>query len=565
MENAKYLDRLTGLLKTDERLLVEGELNKNKAAELARKYDADLLNLLQSDKAIKEFFFVDTNACLVFKKDIFLQFIANKSFLPDSYTAYKNKIGLATGVDELLSENKEVVLNWPYKDAVLEGGQDKEDAKRNEVFFNEVLAPDQISRLLDDKVFTGWKRYDKDGEHDVDELKPDDNLILKGNNLVVLHSLKKRYAGKVKLIYIDPPYNTGNDSFGYNDRFNHSTWLTFMKNRLESAKSLLSEDGSIYVQLDNNEAHYGKVLMDEVFGAQNFQREIIWKLGGLAGYKSLINNYVRGHETILFYSKAASYKFNKTYLAYDEKQLKRFSSLDEQGRKYKTLTRGRRLYLEDAKGLPISDIWDDIASFQTVVNSAEIVKGFVGQKPEKLLQRIIETSTDKGDIVLDYHLGTGTTASVAHKLERQWIGVEQLDYGDNDPVLRLTKVTNGDQTGISKNVGWQGGGSFVYAHIKNDANSFRERIQKAATDKALEDLLGEAKKSSFLSYRVDPAKLNPGDKDFKNLSLAHKKQLLLELIDNNTLYVNYSDIDDKTYSISAGDKKHNAQLYARQG
>jgi len=266
MENAGYLDILTELLKTDTRLLVEGELNKNKAAELARQYDAELLNLLQSDGSLKAHFFTLTKGGLVFKKDVFLQFIANKAFLPDSFTAYKNKIGLATGASELLAENKDVVLNWPYKDTILEGNQDKEDAKCSEVFFNETLAPDQISRLLDEKVFTNWKRYDKDGEHELDELKADDNLIIKGNNLIVLHSLKKKYAGKVKLIYIDPPYNTGNDSFGYNDRFNHSTWLTFMKNRLEVAKDLMSEDGSIFVSLDDSEVHYCKVLMDEILG-----------------------------------------------------------------------------------------------------------------------------------------------------------------------------------------------------------------------------------------------------------------------------------------------------------
>ena len=140
------------------------------------------------------------------------------------------------------------MLNWPYKDCVLEGGQTKEDQKRDEVFFNEVLAPDQITTILDEKVFTNWKRYDKDGEHELDELKPDDNLVIEGNNLVVLHSLKKRFAEKVKLIYIDPPYNTGTDTFGYNDTFKRSTWLTFMKNRLEVAKELLARDGAIYTR-----------------------------------------------------------------------------------------------------------------------------------------------------------------------------------------------------------------------------------------------------------------------------------------------------------------------------
>ena len=223
--------KLEKLLQHPE-FLVEGQLNKNKLSELARKYDSELLELLMSDEDVKNHFFSNIqDGVLVFKKDIFLQFLNNKEFLPDSFTAYKTKIGLAKENGPYLSENNNVVLNFPYKDCVLEGGQTKEDSKRQEVFFNEILAPTEITRLLDDKVLTNFKRYDKDGEHELTELNNNDNLIIKGNNLVVLHSLKKRFAGKIKMIYIDPPYNTGTDSFKYNDNFNHSTWLTFMKNR----------------------------------------------------------------------------------------------------------------------------------------------------------------------------------------------------------------------------------------------------------------------------------------------------------------------------------------------
>ena len=262
--------KLEKLLKQPD-FLIEGDLNKNKLAELARKYDARLLELLMKDEEIKNHFFSTIQeGILVFKKDVFLQFLSNKEFLPDSFTAYKTKIGLATENGQYLSEKNNVVLNFPYKDCVLEGGQTKEDTKRQEVFFNETLAPTEITRLLDDKVLTNFKRYDKDGEHEVTELNKGDNLIIKGNNLIALHSLKKRFAGKVKLIYIDPPYNTGNDSFGYNDSFNHSTWLVFMKNRLEVARELLSEDGLLWVQTDDGEVNYLGVLLDEIFGRENF-------------------------------------------------------------------------------------------------------------------------------------------------------------------------------------------------------------------------------------------------------------------------------------------------------
>jgi adenine-specific DNA-methyltransferase len=271
MEN--LLDNLKALLKKDERLVSEGELLRNKIIELALKLDKDLIKLLLSDNKMKEVFFVDIDGTLIFDKDKFIKFVSNKQFLPDSYTAFKNKIGLVDEKGEFISEKKDVVLSWPYKDCVLEGGMTKEDQKRDEIFWNEILAPDEISRLLDPKVFTNAKRIDKDGEHKFDGFRTDekgdikDNLIIKGNNLLVLHSLKKRFAGKVKLIYIDPPYNPDNprNTFTYNNSFKHSTWLTFMKNRLEVAKLLLKDDGVLQIAIDENEQARLGVLIDELF------------------------------------------------------------------------------------------------------------------------------------------------------------------------------------------------------------------------------------------------------------------------------------------------------------
>ncbi|CUT06550.1 DNA methyltransferase [Candidatus Kryptonium thompsonii] len=271
MEN--LLDNLKALLKKDERLVSEGELLRNKIIGLALKLDKDLIKLLLSDNKMKEVFFVDIDGTLIFDKDKFIKFVSNKQFLPDSYTAFKNKIGLVDEKGEFISEKKDVVLSWPYKDCVLEGGMTKEDQKRDKIFWNEILAPDEISRLLDPKVFTNAKRIDKDGEHKFDGFRTDekgdikDNLIIKGNNLLVLHSLKKRFAGKVKLIYIDPPYNPDNprNTFTYNNSFKHSTWLTFMKNRLEVAKLLLKDDGVLQIAIDENEQARLGVLIDELF------------------------------------------------------------------------------------------------------------------------------------------------------------------------------------------------------------------------------------------------------------------------------------------------------------
>ena len=322
--------KLEKLLQHPE-FLVEGQLNKNKLAELARKYDAKLLELLMSDEEVKDHFFSNVqDGVLVFKKDVFLQFLNNKEFLPDSFTAYKSKIGLATETGQYLSENNNVVLNFPYKDCILEGGQTKDDSKRQEVFFNETLAPTEITRLLDDKVLTNFKQYDRDGEHEVTELNKGDNLIIKGNNLIALHSLKKRFAGKVKLIYIDPPYNTGKDSFNYNDHFNHSSWLTFMKNRLEVAWELLSEDGTIWISIDDSESHYLKVLADGIFGRENFLNEIIWQRAYAP--VNLKKTFSRSHDAILVYAKNNSSEKELNKLQRDEAANSRYKNPDNDPR-----------------------------------------------------------------------------------------------------------------------------------------------------------------------------------------------------------------------------------------
>lgn len=568
-------DTVADLLLTNDKYKAEdGKLLKAVVYSDVMAMNENLLTLLLSNESVKETFFKDVQGTLVFDKQKFAWFMESKEFLPDSYTAYTNKIGL-THNGNFISQTNNVVLDFPYKDCVLEGGQDKDDQKRSEIFYNETIASDEISRMLAPKVFTNAKRYTAVGEKDltgeldpntihVEEekgitLKDDDNLIIKGNNLIALASLLKRYEGKVKCIYIDPPYNTKNDSFNYNDSFNHSTWLTFMKNRLELARKLLREDGTIFVQCDDNEQAYLKVLMDSIFGRNNFQAEIVWVLEGASGYKSLVNNYVRGHESILFYSKSNYFNFNKIYLPYSEKQIKRFSKLDDSGRRYKPITKTRRLYLDEAKGVPLTDVWTDIASFQTIVNSPERT-GFDTQKPEKLIERIIETLTTTHDLVLDFHLGSGTTAAVAHKMGRRYIGVEQMDYIQDITVERLKKVLEGEQGGISKAQNWHGGGSFVYCELKEDANTLISIIQNAT-----EDTIESVKTSIYADERIVPyltkQELADADKDFENLTLEEKKQALIKLVDKNKLYVNASDMDDESYHVSDDDKKFTNSFY----
>ena len=266
MNNRNLFTELEKLLRMDSTYCTEdGTLLKNTIVEAALALRPDLIAKLLTHDGLKRNFFTEISGVMVFDKVKFQKFVMNKRFLPDSYTSFKNKVGLTNEDGDFLSESREIVLSWPYKDCILEGGQTKEDAKRNEVFWNEILAPDEINRLIEPKVLTNFKRFDSTGEHNVESISMEDNLIIKGNNLLALHSLKKKYAGKVKLIYIDPPYNTGSDSFGYNDKFNQSTWLTFMQNRLSIAKNLLKDDGVVCVQCSFHQFAYLRVLMDDLF------------------------------------------------------------------------------------------------------------------------------------------------------------------------------------------------------------------------------------------------------------------------------------------------------------
>ena len=202
-----------------------------------------------------------------------------------------------------------------------------------------------------------------------------------------------------------------------------AAYCIYMGRRLAEMRRIMKPDGSIYLHCDPHANAYLRILMDAVFGGQNFRREIVWQMSAASGFKGLAKNFVRGHDTILYYGKSKSPKFNKPWLPYDEKQLARFSGIDENGRKYKSITRTRRLYLDEAKGVPVTDVWGDIANFQTVVNSPEIV-GYPTQKPLALLERIIKASSNPGDLVMDPFCGCGTAADAAAALGRGYLGID---------------------------------------------------------------------------------------------------------------------------------------------
>ena len=299
-----------------------GELRREYIKELAWQFDRDLINLLLTDETIATQFFDEvSDGRYIFNNTRFIQYLNDHNILDKSYTQFRNKIGLTID-GKFLRERGEVALAFPYKDCVLEGGQTKEDDKRKEVFFNELLAQDDITRMLDPKVLTNWKRHTATGEQDVTEIKRDEqgiireNLVIKGNNLIALSCLQQQFQKQVKLIYIDPPYNanTADDTFGYNDSFARSTWLTFMKNRLSIAKTLLRKDGFILIQIDNRELAYLKCLCDEVFD-DNFRNGIILKKGqkNLQKQFKQIDRLNAGYDTVLLYSRSSKIKLPNLY------------------------------------------------------------------------------------------------------------------------------------------------------------------------------------------------------------------------------------------------------------
>lgn len=267
-------------------LTSKGSLKRNNVINDLDKFDYVLMTKLFKDPLIHKNYVEKIADAEVFKLNQFVEMFEYKNFWEDSYTKFTNKIGL-TANGKFIDESADVVLDFPFKDTVLKAGMTKEDLDKDESadepFLNEIIAKPEIDELLEPKIFVNAKKYDQNGEHNASSFSDQDNLIIKGNNLIALYSLKRLYGRRIKLIYLDPPYNTGSDSFNYNDRFNHAAWLTFMKNRLEIAKALLSVDGMIFIHTDDNEQAYLKVLMDEIFGRDAYLNTVTVKTKASSG------------------------------------------------------------------------------------------------------------------------------------------------------------------------------------------------------------------------------------------------------------------------------------------
>lgn len=620
---------LENTLRKEPNLLSDkGEIKKWIVINKAQNYDETLLGLLLDEPRLKTLFFKEIKKAWVFNLNLFTAFIEQKEFLPDSYTGFPNKIGLQIR-GKFLRQRNEVSLVWPYKDCVLEGGQSREEDARKEIFFNELLAQDEITQLFEPKVITNVQYFG-----DAQELNSTSNLLIKGNNLLALHSLKKRFTGKVKLIYIDPPYNTGSDGFRYNDSFNHSSWLTFMKNRLEVAKTLLSEDGVIFIQCDDNEQAYLKVLCDDIFGSKNFVETFIWKNTDNA--PALSKKTRKNIEFIHCYEKKMDY--DKSYVGrksdnddapllnsgngisilkfppnsikfkipdgqihpnnYEKIRLLNTLNIKDSTNTEEVIFEGRfkwsqstlereirlktyfliksekmsiRYQREEASVMAPDKLIDQnylskaigIETNEDSKKHLESLKlSFTSfPKPETLVSFLIKSVTDEGDIVLDFFAGSGTTAAVAHKMKRQYIGIEQMDYIETVTSARLKKVIDGEQGGISKAVNWQGGGSFVYLELKKYNEHFIEKIRDAQNTDELLEIWEEMKNVSFLNYNIDIKDQNKAIEELKTHSLEVQKQKLVSILDKNQLYVSVSNMEDAQYGVTQEEKEFTKAFY----
>lgn len=647
----------------------KGTLKRNKVIEDLDAYTPMLMKALLANQLIHDTYtesvVIDDKSVEIFKLNQFIEMFTYKEYWQDSYTKFENKIGLTAG-GKFIDETADVVLDFPFKDTVLKAGMTKEDQKdADEPFLHETIAKAEIDQLLEPKIFVNATKYDQNGEHKTSNYSNHDNLIIKGNNLIALHSLKERYAGKINLIYLDPPYNTGTDSFAYNDRFNQSAWLTFMKNRLNIARDLLTEDGYIFIQTDDNEQAYLKILMDTIFGKNQYVNTISVLFKNIAGAsgggedKRLKKNI----EYITIYSKnrELSRPFNSVYQYKKVSQLVQEmreagvswkytsilvdagiekyigSTIDGGGNEIKLYKREHPIIksinaLMKEEGLTEEQAYDKYGkfAFQTAMpqssirprvmekwrnlglNSNELMsiryvprtgknkgqeyqqfyKGdsfrlfawlkdvseeidgtlykkdvlgtfwnFVGEtknvnkegqvefpngkKPERLIGRIIEMATEPNNLVLDFFGGSGSTAAATLKSGRRFISIEQMDSQIYLQLKRLNNVMSGsDNSGLSSDVDWHGGGSFVYAELMEKNQGYLKDVQHAETTKQLENVVNRmiAGGADF-DFRVDVEKVMR-DPEYQAMSLADKKQLMVKVIDKNQLYYAYSDMED---------------------
>ncbi len=605
---------------------------KERLETLILQNDEKLLTfMLEHENAndYKNAFFKTIANALVFNQKALLECLTKE--LENSFTRFANKIGLysqGSPKDRSIKSSELVVLNFPFKDNVLLGNAKDNSTKTNELFYHEVLHKKEIDTLLNKKALCHFEMH---GEGDLENALKDKNTnyLIKGNNLIALHSLKKKFAKQVKCIYIDPPYNTGNDSFNYNDNFNHSSWLVFMKNRLEAAREFLSDDGVIFVQCDDNEQAYLKVLMDEIFGRDNFVSCFVWEKtsnslsririkaeyilcyeqtkfrlifnGDMAeeGQDFPILNEVNAKRTLQFPPNSIYFKtfngvikptkFNKMELIDDLRIVNKTNSnmvrinakfkwtqdkLDDEIKEGTTFVIksdkfSMRYIRKGDREVKVSNVFNAECGVTTNIKATSEIKIlfansntdlFSTPKPEALISRILEISTQENDLVLDFFAGSGTTCAVAHKMKRRYIGIEQMDYIETITKERLKKVIEGEQGGISKKCDFKGGGSFVYAELKEVNLEIKRQILNAKSKGECLKIFDNLNER-FLK-RADCKIDEIHSEEFHNLDLNEQKRIYCALFDSNEDYLNLGDIDEDAWGIDKITKKYNEIFYS---
>ncbi|MGL2555004.1 DNA methyltransferase [Helicobacter pylori] len=647
------------MLKTPLKTLLDILINhftKERLETLIIEHDERLLTfMLEHENAndYKKHFFKTIANSLVFNEKALLECLEKYleiRKLDRSFTRFKNKIGLFSQ-EGFIKSSELVVLHFPFKDNVLLGNAKDNSTKSDELFYHEILHKNEIDTLLHPKALC---RFEMHGQGDLESALKDENTnyLIKGNNLIALYSLKKKFAKKVKCIYIDPPYNTGNDSFNYNDNFNHSSWLVFMKNRLEAAREFLSDDGVIFVQCDDNEQAYLKVLMDEVFLRENFVASLHVELSATQGMKvasAKKGNIVKNAEYILIYSKNmenfsfirslyVAKEWDEHYSIYiDPKTKKRETLLNFLKNRYENITKDKimALYNDDKdfrdfihknanniyrdamievnfnftkeqesslnngeiveynqylifknsnniirQLLKLSDAIGETDDFDAKIGLRKIRGDWwgsfykdmmninkeanlvwkAGKKPERLIKDILEISTQENDLVLDFFAGSGTTCAVAHKMKRRYIGIEQMDYIETITKERLKKVIEGEQGGISKKCGFKGGGSFVYAELKEVNLEIKKQILNAKSASECLKIFNDLNER-FLK-RADNKMDEIHSEEFQNLDLNEQKRKCCASLDSNEDYLNLGDIDEDAWEIDEITKKYNEIFYS---
>ncbi|MEK1319337.1 site-specific DNA-methyltransferase [Limosilactobacillus fermentum] len=642
----KVMEQVKSVLKQfDTKYITEsGALKRSTVINDLDKYDRDLMTALLSNQLIHDEYTEKIADTEVFKLSQFVNMFEYKEFWEDNFTKYANRIGL-TSDNKFISDSSDVVLDFPYKDTVLKAGMSKEDVDpevgADEAFLNETLAHSEISELFEPKILVNAKRYDKDGEHDATSFDDQDNLIIKGNNLIALHTIERQYAGKIKLIYLDPPYyfdqTKPSDSFLYNSNFKLSAWLTFMKNRLEVCKNLLCEQGVIVVSIGEDGQAYLKLLMDNVFGHSNFVETFLWKntdnadsiskksrsgIEYLHAYEinkdlsvkwigknsengdvPLLNNG-NGITTKVFPAKSIKFNINDGIYPkgkYPSLDLLNDLTVKDSVNQNEITLRGRFKWGQDTinkelqngtyfivktKNFSIRfqrknassmapEKWVDqrylskIFGIGTNEDATKHMKqlnlNFSNPKPESLLAFLIRAVTHEGDIVLDFFMGSATTQAVAMKMQRRFIGIDQMDYINTISVPRLKKVIDGEQGGISKEANWQGGGSFVYAELMEKNQRFLHDIQKSTNADELNEVYQRMKLGADLDFRVDLEKYE-NISERKGLSFDGQKKLLIKMLDKNQLYYNEANIDDADVRdlVSDSDYRFNKSFYGKE-